>query len=220
MNRLEKHFYNNKGKLIHKWLHYFNIYDAHFKKYRNKRITVLEFGVFEGGSLQMWKKYFGRKASIVGVDINPKCKDLEEKGIKIYIGDQEDRKFLKTMMEEVGMVDVVIEDGGHTMKQQIHTFEEVFPFVNEGGLFLVEDLHTSYWKDWGGGYKKKGTFIEYAKDIIDDLHAWHSTDKQHKINANTKTIKGMHIYDSIIVFDKGTVVEPSHKMVGEKVINI
>ena len=218
-NPLEKYFRQNKGKLIHKWLHYFDIYDHHFSKYRKKDIVVLEFGVFQGGSLQMWRKYFGKKARIIGVDINPDCKNLEEKGIEIYIGDQEDRKFLKDLMNKLGEVDVVIEDGGHTMRQQINTFEEVFPFVKEGGAFLIEDLHTSYWKEYGGGYKKKDTFIEYAKSIIDDINAWHSNEqKRLKVGELTKTVKGMHVYDSIIVFDKGEVIAPVHEMTGKETI--
>lgn len=217
-NPLEQYFRNNKGKLIHKWLHYFDIYDHHFSKYRKKPIVVLEFGVFQGGSLQMWRKYFGKKARIVGIDINPKCKELEEKGIEIYIGDQEDKEFLKKLMKKVGEVDIVIEDGGHTMDQQINTFNEVFPFVKEGGVFLIEDLHTSYWKEYGGGFKKPNTFIEFSKKIIDDMHAWHSRERTLKVGQYTKTISGMHVYDSIIVFDKGVVREPTHEMSGNKTI--
>jgi len=218
-NQLEKYFYKNNKKLIHKWLHYFNIYDLHFSKYRKKSVTILEFGVFQGGSLQMWRDYFGKKARIIGVDINPKCKTLEEKGIEIYIGDQEDRKFLNNLMKKIGKVDIVIEDGGHTMQQQINTFEEVFPYVKDGGTFLIEDLHTSYWKEYGGGYRKAGSFVEYSKNIIDDINAYHSREpKKLSINSNTKTITGMHVYDSIIVFDKGVVEKPSHKMTGEPTI--
>lgn len=167
----------------------------------------------------MWRKYFGRKARIIGVDINPKCKSLQEKSIEIYIGDQEDRRFLKKLMKTIGNVDVVIEDGGHTMAQQINTFEEVFPYVEDGGVFLIEDLHTSYWKEYGGGYKKADSFIEYSKKIIDDINAYHSREpKKFSVNKNTKTIKGMHVYDSIIVFDKGIVEKPSHKMTGSPTI--
>ena len=218
-NRLKEYFENNNGKLIHKWIHYFDIYDRHFVRYRNKSVTILEFGVFQGGSLQMWRHYFGKKARIIGVDINPKCKSLEEKGIEIYIGDQEDKIFLRELMDKVGSVDVVIEDGGHRMKQQINTFTEVYPHVREGGIFLIEDLHTSYWSDYGGGYKNPSSFIEYAKNLIDDINAWHSRDNESfKVNDNTKTIGGMHIYDSVIVFDKVSVKEPGHKKTGNKTI--
>lgn len=218
-NPLEEYFRKNDGKLIHKWLHYFEIYDRHFNKYRNKPVTILEFGVFQGGSLQMWRHYFGKKARIIGVDINPKCKELEEKGIDIRIGDQEDRDFLKKLMRDIGPVDVVIEDGGHTMAQQVNTFEEVYPYVKDGGVFLIEDLHTSYWSDYDGGYRKNSSFIEYSKNIIDDINAWHSHDQESfKVNKYTKSVGGMHVYDSIIVFDKALISEPSHKMTGKKTI--
>jgi cephalosporin hydroxylase len=219
-NRLQKFFEKNQSNLIHKWMHYFDIYDRHFSPYRKKQITIVEFGVYHGGSLKMWRDYFGSKARIIGVDINPECKKFENKNTEIYIGDQEDRAFLKKLVKKIGKIDIVIEDGGHTMKQQIHTFEEVYPHVAEGGLFLIEDLHTSYWKSYGGGYKKTGTFIEYAKQFIDDLNAWHSHDtKKFSVSEFTKTTSSMHVYDSIIVFEKNAMSPPVHKMTGKPAID-
>ena len=213
-NPLERYFYENQGRLIHKWLHYFDIYDRHFAPYRGKPITVVEFGVSHGGSLQMWKKYFGRKARIVGVDINPECAAFTEPRIEVVIGDQEDRKFLRALRKKVGPIDVVIEDGGHTMPQQINTFEVLWPAVNDGGVFLIEDLHTSYWPHYDAGYKQPGTFIEYAKDLVDQMNAWHSREEGFEVDKYTRSIKGMHVYDSIIVFDKGEVRRPKHKRRG------
>lgn len=214
-NPLEAHFRANHGRLIHKWNHYFDIYDHHFSPYRKKPVTIVEFGVFHGGSLQMWKKYFGRKARIIGVDIDPRCAALTEPQVEIHIGDQEDRDFLRHVRELAGPIDIVIEDGGHTMGQQIATFEEFWPAVRDGGIYLVEDLHTSYWSDYGGGYKRPGTFIEYAKDLVDQQHAWHSHDETVLApDEYTRSIRGMHVYDSVIVFDKGTVAQPSNEMTG------
>ncbi len=214
-NPLETYFRKSKGRLIHKWVHYFDIYDRHFSHFRGKRITILEFGVQHGGSLQMWKHYFGRKARIIGVDIDPRCKKLIEKQIEVYIGDQENRKFLKSLAKKVGPFDIVIDDGGHTMGQQITTFEEIFPNVKDNGVFLVEDLHTSYWKEYGGGYKKQNSFIEFAKNLIDQINAWHSLDENSFfVDKYTETIKGMHVYDSIIVFDKGILEKPHHEQIG------
>lgn len=218
-NKLLNYFEKNKSNIIHKWMHYFDIYDRHFAKYKGQKITVLEFGVYHGGSLKMWQNYFGPKARIIGVDINPECKKIKGKNIEIYIGDQEDRVFLKKLMKKIGKVDVVVEDGGHTMKQQIHTFEEVYPNVSENGVFLIEDLHTSYWKNYGGGYRKAGTFIEYAKNLIDELNAWHSMDKDIlKVTDFTKSTHSMHVYDSIIVFEKQNITQPTHRMTGKPVI--
>jgi cephalosporin hydroxylase len=216
-NPLEKYFYSNKGRLIHKWLHYFEIYDRHFSRFRKQSVVILEFGVSHGGSLEMWRSYFGKKALIYGVDIDPRCKKFEDKNTTILIGDQEDRVFLKSVREKVGPVDIVIEDGGHTMGQQIATFEEIYPAVKQDGVFLIEDLHTSYWKDFGGAYKKPGTFIEYAKNLIDQLNAWHSQDsKKLKVDEFTKTTHSMHFYDSIVVFEKRKMLQPSHKQIGKE----
>jgi hypothetical protein len=214
-NPLLEYFEGNPDRLIHKWMHYFDIYHRHFAPWRGRPVTVVEFGVFHGGSLQMWKHYFGRQARIIGVDIEPRCKEMEERQVEILIGDQEDREFLRSVRTHVGPVDIVIDDGGHTMAQQIATFEELYPAVVDGGVYLVEDLHTSYWEEYGGGYGLPGTFIEYAKGIVDQLNAHHSRDpERHPVTALTRTVGGMHVYDSIIVFDKAAVPEPTVRKVG------
>jgi len=114
----------------------------------------------------MWKNYFGPKARIYGIDIKPECKQAEEEQIEIIIGDQEDRQFLRKLGRNIPRIDILIDAGGHSMKQQINTFEELFPHIDKNGVYLCEDLHTSYRKGAGGGYKKKGTFIEYSKNFI------------------------------------------------------
>ncbi len=124
----------------------------------------------------MWKNYFGSQAKIYGLDIDPQCKKLEEDQIKIFIGDQANRDFLRELRDEIGTIDILIDDGGHTMVQQINTFNELYSAVSETGIYLVEDLHTSYWEDFGGGYERPGSFIEYAKGFIDSINAWHSHD--------------------------------------------
>jgi hypothetical protein len=214
-NPLEAYFRANDGPLIHKWLHYFDIYDRHFAPYRRRPVKVLEFGVSYGGSLRMWRDYFGRKARIVGVDIDPRCLVGAGHRIEVVIGDQDDRDFLTKVAEEHGPFDVVIEDGGHTMTQQINTFEVIWPHVRTGGVYLAEDLHTSYWTNYGGGLREPASFIEYAKDLIDRQNAWHSRG-QLKPDVYTKTIGGIHVYDSIIVFDKAKVVRPTHERTGQE----
>jgi len=133
MSILEQYFKKNTGRLIHKYHHYFDIYERYFQKYRNKKVVILEIGIFQGGSLQMWKNYFGNKAEIYGIDINPKCKAFEEKNIKIFIGSQSDREFLREVKRQIPKVDILIDDGGHFMKQQIITLEEMYDHVKEDG---------------------------------------------------------------------------------------
>ena len=218
VNPLEKYFRNNSKRQIHKWIHYFDIYDRHLSRFRGKRIVVLEFGVSHGGSLQMWRHYFGRRARIYGVDIDPRCKNFEGWRTKVFIGDQEDRTFLRSIAEKIGPIDVLIEDGGHMMGQQIATFEEMYPKVKENGVFLIEDLHTSYWTNYGGGYRKPGTFIEYAKALTDQLNAWHSRQPDFAVDDFTRTTRSMHFYDSIVVFEKGRVEKPRAEKTGKPTI--
>lgn len=216
-NPLEKYFRRNKRRRIHKWVHYFEIYHRHLARFRNRPVTVVEFGVSHGGSLQMWRHYFGRRARIYGVDINPRCKRFEARRTKVFIGDQEDRSFLRSLAEQIGPVDVLIEDGGHTMGQQIATFEELYPLVREdGGVFLIEDLHTNYWAKYGGGHRKPGTFIEYTKDQLDQLNAWHSRDTPgFAVDDFTRTTDSVHFYDSVVVFEKRKRERPRAEKTGE-----
>ena len=213
---LEKYFRNNNNRLIHKWNHYFDIYERHFNRFRNKEIVILEIGVSQGGSLQMWKDYFGDKAKIFGIDIDPRCKKLEEENIKIFIGSQSDRKFLRKIKETIPMVDILIDDGGHYMDQQIVSYEELFSHIKNNGVYLCEDLHTSYWPKWGGGHKKSDTFIEYSKNFIDYLHAFHSKQSSLKVNSFTRSADSIHYYDSIIVIEKRNREKPLSLKSGEK----
>lgn len=151
MNDLERFFYTKQHREIYKWIHYFEIYDRHFAKYRGKAPLVMEIGVFHGGSVQMWKDYFGKEATIIGVDIDPSTKIFEEDQIHIEIGSQSDREFLRQLKQKYPRIDVLIDDGGHTMEQQITTLEEMFGHLSDDGVYLCEDLHTSYWKERGVG---------------------------------------------------------------------
>jgi len=124
-NPLSEYFFNNPGRMIHKWHHYFEIYHRHFEKFRGQSPVVVEIGVFHGGSLQMWREYFGPGTRVVGIDIDPRCKGFEDESTTILIGDQADRGFLAEVRKAVPRIDILIDDGGHTMQQQIATLEEL-----------------------------------------------------------------------------------------------
>lgn len=211
---LETYFRTNNSRLIHKWIHYFDIYERHFNKFRDTEVVILEIGVSHGGSLQMWKDYFGEKATIFGVDIDPRCKDFEEENIKICIGSQSNRSFLRALKKKIPKVDILIDDGGHTMEQQIVSYEELFCHVKENGIYVCEDLHTSYWLRYGGGHKRRGTFIEYSKNFIDHLNAFHSEQKSLQVNAFTTSVDSIHYYDSMIVIEKRKIEAPYDEQTG------
>ena len=210
MQSLLEIYENHNERSLNKWTHYIEIYEQFFSKYRNSEIVFLEIGIAHGGSLQMWRKYFGEKALIIGVDVNPECKKFEEGNTKIYIGSQEDTVFLEWLKKEIPKVDILLDDGGHTMKQQITTFNILFEQVKENGIYVCEDLHTSYWKNYGGGYKKKSSFIEFSKKFIDNLHAWHATknDKFKMHNFITDSVFAVHYYDSMIFLEKRKMNPP------------
>jgi hypothetical protein len=219
MNDLKRHFSENSKRIIQKWDHYFDVYDRHFSRFRGTDVHVVEFGVSHGGSLEMWKEYFGPKCKIFGIDINPNCKELEDQQTQIFIGDQEDRTFLRSLANNIPRIDILIDDGGHTMKQQIHTFEELFPHIDINGIYLCEDLHTSYWPKWGGGYKRHGTFIEYSKNFIDFINAWHSQ-QPNRLNVTDFTLStyALHYYTSMLVIEKRPMDQPFDLITGTQSI--
>lgn len=200
MKLIEYFLSNQKRRMIHKPMNYFEIYEKHFAQFKNTRVRILEIGVENGGSLKMYKQYFGKDSTVIGIDINPKCMDLELEGFRIYIGDQADRKFLESIMKTEIYFDIIIDDGGHLMNQQITSFEVLFKYVSNGGIYLIEDVGTSYQEKYGGGIKKAGTFIEMAKDRIDDLYIYEN-DKIAKTYF-AKNIYAIYFYDNIIIFEK------------------
>jgi cephalosporin hydroxylase len=195
-------FKSVKGGTCYKWTHYFPIYEKHFAQWRNKTLTIFEIGVSNGGSVDLWNRYFGNMATIVGVDINPHCKQFERDNIHIRIGSQNDAGFLDSLLKEFGKPDIVIDDGSHVMSDVIHTFNFMYPHVSKNGIYLVEDLHTAYWQEYGGGLEKKDTFINYSKNFIDSLNADHSRGAVTPDFITNSTL-GISYYDSMVVFEKG-----------------
>ncbi len=128
------------GPGIEKWHHYFDIYDRHFARFVGREVHVVEVGVAAGGSVGMWRDYFGAGSHIYGVDIDPACRVHEAESTKILIGDQADPEFWEWFLSEVPRIDVFIDDGGHTVRQQVRTFESVFAHIEPGGVYLCEDV--------------------------------------------------------------------------------
>ena len=154
----------NSGK--HK--KYFEVYDKIFERFRNKKITFVEVGVLNGGSLEIWKKYFHEDSRIIGIDLNPECKKFEEKGVEIFIGDQSSEIFWEDFFKKVGKVDVLLDDGGHTNLQQIVTIMKSIKNINDDGIIVTEDTHSSYMSKFGN--PSRYSFINFAKKLIDDIN--------------------------------------------------
>ena len=216
LTELEKYCIKHDSRYFQKGSHYFKVYDRYFQHYKNKNIVILEIGIRYGGSLQLWKNYFGEKAHIYGIDINPECKNLEEPDISILIGSQSDRKFLKEVKNTIPRIDILIDDGGHSMVQQITTFEELFDHVKNDGMYICEDICTSYMLDYGGGYQRKGTFIEYSKNFIDFIHANYSEQNALQENHLTNNISAIHYYFNLLIIEKCEKSKYHHVSYGSK----
>lgn len=143
---------------------YFDVYDHLFSRFIGKPITFIEIGVLSGGSLFMWREFFGPSARIIGVDLNPNAKKWEEHGFEIFVGSQSDPSFWKDTLAKIGPVDIILDDGGHTYRQQVQTFVSCVGNIKDNGLLVVEDTHTSYMKGFG---PSRYSFVEFSKKIID-----------------------------------------------------
>lgn len=197
-------FMTNDDKVIHKWAHYFPVYEKHFSRWKNQSLVFWEVGVYGGGSLQMWQRYFGPNAIIIGLDINNRCKEHESPGIHVRIGDQADTKFLASVIEEFGPPDVLLDDASHHMDPTWKLFEFVYPQMPKNSVYMVEDMHTSYWPRWGGGVDVETSFINRSKKLIDELNADHSKGVIEPTEF-TRTTASISFYDSIVAFEKGNI---------------
>lgn len=187
---------HHTGPGIWKWQHYFDIYHRHLAQFRNRRPTIVEVGVYSGGSLGMWQNYFGDGCKIHGVDIEKACKCYESKGISIHIGDQEDRDFWLAFREQVGPVDVLIDDGGHTPEQQMVTLEEILPYMPPGSVYICEDVH-----------RVANRFADFAAGLISQLNAQNRIEGsilQATTTPLQQSLASIHVYPYVYVIEKHT----------------
>ncbi|MEQ8586272.1 MAG: class I SAM-dependent methyltransferase [Thalassobaculaceae bacterium] len=217
-------FLRGHDKRIHRWHHYFDAYERHLSRYRGTPVRMLEIGVQHGGSIGMWAEYLGDRATLVGVDIDPEVArfDRSRPNVNIRVGDQRDTDFLRSLEDEFGPFDVIIDDGGHTALQQIETFNFLYPGMAEDGVYVCEDTHTSYWDSYKDG-DKNVTFLNYVKKMIDVLHAPYHREalflnrykeppadrdgnlQTYRFAAETHAIL---IYDSMVFFERRRRAEP------------
>ena len=160
--------FRNSPNFSIKHTNYFDIYDEILKKYVGKRISFVEIGILDGGSLFMWRDFLGENARIIGVDLNPEAVKWRDHGFEIVIGDQSDPNFWLQFFQEIGDVDVLLDDGGHRNDQQIVTLESALPRILDGGMIIVEDTQTSFMKFESF---RKYTFVHYLQAKIQALYA-------------------------------------------------
>lgn len=213
---------------IDRWHHYFDVYHRHFQDFRGKQPTVIEIGVQRGGSLGMWQRYFGEGARIFGVDIDPACARHAPPGTRVFIGDQADKAFMTRVLEEAGPPDIVIDDGGHTARQQINTFEVLYPATKIPGVYLVEDTCCAL---WGGGYDddpERRNILSHAFRAVLSMHDWMGkrenfralsvppNQRKEALPASLlcRTTDSITFYESMVVFTRRHRPEPWNQSCG------
>ncbi len=198
MKKIFNSFKTSKRYSI-KWNNYFEIYEKLLSKFKNKKITIVEVGVGDGGSLYMWKSFFGKKSRVIGIELNPDSKKLKKDGFEIFIGDQSDKEFWRKFYKRVGKIDVLIDDGGHTNIQQITTLVESIKFIKDNGLIIIEDTHTSFMKKKGFGNPSNYSLINFSSSLIENIHR-RNPNLLKKMNDFSKKIYSIEYFDSIVAF--------------------
>jgi len=194
-------FLQNQGRLTNKWSSYFPAYERHLERFQNQAVTMLEIGCGRGGSLQMWKRYLGPHAQIVGIDIEHRAKGYEEQQIEVRIGDQSDTGFLQSLIDEFGAFDIILDDGSHMSSHMVTSFEYLYPRMSSTGVYMVEDMHANYSQKFEGGYLLPGTFVELCKSYLDGIVG--AGVKKVPVNPVTDMTLSMHIYEKLIAFERG-----------------
>tara|TARA_Y100000590_G_scaffold457136_1_gene609104 strand:+ start:60 stop:941 length:882 start_codon:yes stop_codon:yes gene_type:complete len=189
---------------------YFQVYEEIFKKYVGKKITFVEVGVLGGGSLFMWKDYFGKDARIIGIDINPEAEKWKDHGFEIFIGSQSKEKFWKDFYNKVGKIDILLDDGGHHNKEQIISVHSSIPNINDKGVIVVEDTHSSYMSLFGN--PSKFSFINFSKRIVDKVNYRFPATNLKKTSQKEGKIFSVTFYESIVAFniDSEKCFDPEH----------
>jgi hypothetical protein len=196
-NPLARYFNaHSEGKGIWKVEHYLDIYHQYFAKFVGTEVNVVEIGVFSGGSLEMWKSYFGPKSKIYGVDIREQCRAYAGDGVEIFIGDQGDRSFWKSFKEKVPQVDILIDDGGHLVEQQVATLEEMLPHLRPGGIYLCEDIVSVH-----------NTFPAYIHGLLRRLNAFEYRPSDLEVDATPfqRSVLAIHVYPYVTVIERSEV---------------
>jgi 23S rRNA U2552 (ribose-2'-O)-methylase RlmE/FtsJ len=190
INPLTDYFWSRShGPGLLKPLHYFEVYHRHLAKFVGKPVNVVEIGVYSGGSLAMWRHYFGERSRVYGVDIEEGCRRHQSDNVEIFIGDQADPAFWAEFRRRAPTVDVVLDDGGHEACQQIATLEGLLSHMAPGGVYICEDV---------GGLDNG--FHAYVEGLSRNIHATGA-----RTTGFQQTVHSLHLYPYMVVIEKPDV---------------
>jgi methyltransferase family protein len=210
-----------------KYEHYFEVYDRYLRTWQGRKVRMLELGVDRGGSIAGWREYFGAEhLEYYGVDIDPGCKRFERDGVRIFTGDLGDRAFAEGVAAELPPLDLVVDDGGHVAIQQATSFTAFFPRLVSGGVYIVEDTHTSFWREYRSPLEIRGATetmgaIDYFCALTRlMMERWWDESSRSRFNIprhertpvesgeHARDIYSMSFFDSLVVVEKRDVPEP------------
>lgn len=220
-NSLESCFFNIETHSL-KVDTYFENYESAFEGLQKSNLVVVEVGVLDGGSLRMWQGFFGPASRIVGIEKNPKAKELRSLGFEIFIADQESIEDLRKVLEEIGPIDVFIDDGGHTAKGQIISSLVAAKYVKDGGVIIVEDTHSSFASDFGMPHKY--SFANWVHQVADLMDQAYLVNKGHEIQKTYKKYPNeiiefvSHIHE-IRKFRSMTIFRVRHNSISPKTVD-
>jgi len=181
MNLFKDLYKSHLGKVSDKWTIYLNEYEEKLKSYQKLPINFFEIGVLNGGSLEIFSKYFSNAELILGCDIDQKCKKLNfsESNIKLIWGDVNNEE-IKNEITKNSKFDVILDDGSHNSDDIVKTFCNYFNHLKDEGLYIIEDLHCSYWREHKGGLFFPTSSISFFKKLVDILNYEHWGIKRKK----------------------------------------
>ena len=168
-------FTSHQGKVSDKWELYLREYDRLFSAYREAPVRLLEIGIQNGGSLDIWADYFSPGSTLIGCDINPDCSALvyDNPAISFIVGDANDPAVVEQVLQRAPVFDLIIDDGSHTSGDIVKTFTLYFQHLADGGLFVAEDLHCSYWEQYQGGLYDPYSSLSFFKRLSDVISHQH-----------------------------------------------
>ncbi|RUV36828.1 glycosyltransferase [Mesorhizobium sp. M7A.F.Ca.MR.148.00.0.0] len=175
----------HRGKVSDKWSIYLSTYDHIFSEYRDRPVRILEIGVQNGGSLEIWQKYFPNAELVLGCDINSDCGNLvfDDKRIEISIGDANTDEVERDIVSRSKKFDIIIDDGSHLSSDIIRSFARYFPHLSEGGMYIAEDLHCSYWQEFEGGLYDPLSSMSFFKRLLDVVNHEHWGLDRRRVDA-------------------------------------
>jgi hypothetical protein len=220
-NEFSNAYFAQSGKYTDKWASYIEAYGAVLDPIRENIRSVLEIGVQNGGSLEVWARYLPHATKIIGCDIDPACGKLaySDPRIHLVVGDVNDVKTKKKVLNAIGNFDLIIDDGSHFPSDIIKTFWTYFPHVALGGYLIIEDLHTSYWSSYEGGLAHPQSSMQFLKLLADIVNFEHWGITARREDAMNQFLAGRGLADektladvlSVTFLNSMCVIQKVHK---------